>query len=209
VEVDKYGRKGGRGKKEDLKRFYHLEGEDDEDDEEGDQASDDDEESEEEEEVFVAPTSKKNKNKKETNKKKKKKQLSEEEEDSSESEEENLSDMEGEDLLARARGEIDVSSSEEETDDETDEEVEVEDEKIDQMADDERTSVIGAFNMDWDQVDSTDILAVLQSFVPAAGAIESVSVHATKEGAALLELERTRGPQGLFEEQDEEDEVER
>lgn len=83
-------------------------------------------------------------------------------------------------------------------------------EAVEQFADDERTSVLGAFHMDWEQVDSTDILAVLQSFVPSDGAINSVEVYATKEGAEQLELERVRGPQGLFgDEDDEEDEVER
>ena len=91
------------------------------------------------------------------------------------------------------------------------------------------TTVLGAFNMDWDQayawhahpwharawlhrhapapntrwakvfmswqVDSTDILAVLQSFVPAGGAIESVEVYTTIEGAKTIEKEKTQGPQ--------------
>jgi len=203
VQVDKYGRKGAATKKEDLKRFYHLEDEEDEEGDEEGSEGDEEEQEEDDEEVFVAP---------ERQKKSKKKKKQEEEEEESEEEEEdtrNLSDMEGEELLARARGEVDMSSSDEESSEE-EEEAEPEIlEEVDQFGDDERTAVLGAFNMDWEQVDSTDILAVLQSFVPSDGAIHSVEVFATKEGAEQLELERVKGPQGLFEEDDEEDDVER
>lgn len=153
----------------------------------------------------------------------------EDEDDEEEDEEEDLDQMNGEQLLARARGEVAMSSSDEEESEEEEEEevraggdaitlaasvhapVQEEGEEEEVIEYDEATAILGAFNMDWDQVhalplprkddrqclqvDGTDIMAVLQSFVPAGGAIQNVAVHATKEGAETLEKERTSGPQ--------------
>lgn len=130
----------------------------------------------------------------------------------------------GEALLARARGQVEVSSS----DEEESESEEEEEEKEEEIPTGEATCILGAFNMDWDevshirvhrngvvcslqgvlQIEAEDLLVLLSSFLPAGGVITEVEIRATKEGASAMELEDTKGPQideGELSSEDEDD----
>lgn len=125
--------------------------------------------------------------------------VEEEEEDDSEeaSEEEEIT------IIDRARGDVagdaelsnGESSSDEESSDENDSDddsdMEVEDTKPEAGDPERRFAVV---NLDWDHVRSTDLMATFQSFVPASGLIESVSIYPSEFGKERLQKEEIEGP---------------
>ena len=60
------------------------------------------------------------------------------------------------------------------------------------------TPRLAVCNCDWDQMGAADLLAVLRSFVPAGGRIESVTVYPSDFGEKRMAEEATVGPTALM-----------
>jgi len=58
----------------------------------------------------------------------------------------------------------------------------------------EVTSRIAIVNIDWDNIKSVDLLALLSSFVPAGGRIEKVSIYPSEFGKDRMQREELEGP---------------
>lgn len=166
AKVDRYGRKlDGTKKKEALKRLYAEEEEEK------------DSEDEDEEEV----------------------------EDGTEVEDDDVIERE----LAKAdrkydparHGGFESSSDEEEEEEEEDPEAEVEEEEFPdlqaeatEVPEGEITNRFAVVNMDWDNVKSSDLMAVFTSFVKPGGRIEKISVYPSEFGKERMEREEVEGP---------------
>lgn len=186
AKVDKYGRKKKKkdqAKGAELKKFYKLQ-------EENQIAADDDDDRDSE-------TAAQPKKGKQTKKKSEK-------DEKQEQEDERL------DYLNRlARGEVsDNSSSEDESDDDaasSDEENALT-EKIDmEQAQDEEgqeeevptgdeSRRLAVQNCDWSNVTAQDLFAVMNSFVPTVGSIESITIYPSQYGQKMMALEERNGP---------------
>eukprot|EP00698_Gefionella_okellyi_P009676 TRINITY_DN2478_c0_g3_i2.p1 TRINITY_DN2478_c0_g3~~TRINITY_DN2478_c0_g3_i2.p1 ORF type:complete len:492 (+),score=129.11 TRINITY_DN2478_c0_g3_i2:933-2408(+) len=59
---------------------------------------------------------------------------------------------------------------------------------------DEETKRLAVMNCDWDNVKSTDILVLLQSFVPAGGSVKRVSIYPSHFGLERMQRENEHGP---------------
>eukprot|EP00299_Pterocystis_sp_00344_P010866 c4965_g1_i2.p1 GENE.c4965_g1_i2~~c4965_g1_i2.p1 ORF type:complete len:586 (-),score=173.14 c4965_g1_i2:400-2157(-) len=57
------------------------------------------------------------------------------------------------------------------------------------------TNRLAVMNLDWQQLRSVDILAVLQSFCPSGGIIEKVTVYPSQFGLEQMQKEALEGPQ--------------
>lgn len=62
----------------------------------------------------------------------------------------------------------------------------------------EETRRLAVCKCDWDKVRAVDILVLLQSFVPATGAILGVTVYPSRLGQQRLDEEAKHGPQSIF-----------
>ena len=60
------------------------------------------------------------------------------------------------------------------------------------------TTRLACMDMDWENVKAVDILAVLRSFVPEGGRIESVSVYPSDYGLERMEEEKLAGPKQIY-----------
>ena len=60
------------------------------------------------------------------------------------------------------------------------------------------TARLACMDMDWENVKAVDILAVLRSFVPEGGRIESVSVYPSDYGLERMEEEKLAGPKQIY-----------
>ncbi|KAJ9644603.1 pre-rRNA-processing protein esf1 [Coniosporium tulheliwenetii] len=94
----------------------------------------------------------------------------------------------------------DDSSSDDSPDEDDEEDVDVEDEAelAEGTAADvpmgEPSSRLAAVNLDWDNIDAVDIMAVASSFAPADGRILSVEVYPSEFGRERIEREQLEGP---------------
>ncbi|CCH43799.1 Pre-rRNA-processing protein [Wickerhamomyces ciferrii] len=130
----------------------------------------------------------------------------EEDEDESksdeESEENNSSADETADAVAKvdlARGEglpsdAESSSDESSSDEESSEEEEEEDDDDEKPEEGEPSKRFAVVNLDWDHVKSVDLMATFQSFVPASGHIDNVSIFPSEFGKERMQKEDMEGP---------------
>ncbi|XP_073299498.1 pre-rRNA-processing protein esf1-like [Primulina huaijiensis] len=66
------------------------------------------------------------------------------------------------------------------------------------------THRLAVVNLDWSQVRAVDLYVLLTSFLPKGGQIFSVTVYPSEFGLKRMEEEGTRGPVGLFDDNEEE-----
>ncbi|ETV98967.1 hypothetical protein, variant [Aphanomyces invadans] len=106
-------------------------------------------------------------------------------------------------LNKKARGELSgqssSSSSEDSSDDDDDANVdEEEDEEEEDIPLGEETKRFAIMNCDWSRMRAVDLLALFQSFLPAAGIVHSVVVYPSDFGLARMAEEEKYGPRGLW-----------
>jgi hypothetical protein len=94
-------------------------------------------------------------------------------------------------------------SSSEEDDEDSDEEggVEIEDAEFPDMQAEQAAVEMGevssrfaVVNLDWDNIKSTDLMAVFSSFVPTGGKIHKISIYPSEFGRERMEREEMEGP---------------
>ncbi|KAF4624724.1 hypothetical protein G7Y89_g13446 [Cudoniella acicularis] len=72
----------------------------------------------------------------------------------------------------------------------------------------EVSSRIAVVNLDWDNIRSTDLMAVFSSFVPTGGKIHRISIYPSEFGKDRMEREELEGPpKEIFAKKQEEEEV--
>lgn len=173
AKVDKYGRRTQGEEKLDFEKYYKKKEESDDDDD------DDENESESGEEADV--------------------QLKQSESEEQTETEDGLEEDPASAELDRARGgavsvvsSSDESSSDEESsEDEGESEIELEESKPETGDPSCRFAVV---NMDWDHVQSVDLFATFQSFVPSDGLLKSVTVFPSEFGKERMQREELEGP---------------
>lgn len=175
AKVDKYG---GKIKQNDevvdnLDKYY----EDDEEKKDGEESGEDEESNED------------------------KSEDEESEEDASENaaevETKETSDSEvEEDPLAKARGLVDTNSdsASDSSDEEIEDEYESEEETAEQIPELDPTNRIAVVNLDWDHLNSNDLYATFNSFLPKDGEIKNVTIYKSQYGKERLADEELNGP---------------
>ncbi|KAF0684146.1 Aste57867_23876 [Aphanomyces stellatus] len=110
-------------------------------------------------------------------------------------------------LNKRARGELSgqSSSSDSSTDDDSGDEAAADDdddEDDDKPKEDipmgEETKRFAVMNCDWSRMRAVDLFALFQSFLPASGVVESVTIYPSDFGLTRMADEATSGPKGLW-----------
>ncbi|KAH9109311.1 hypothetical protein LEN26_006558 [Aphanomyces euteiches] len=110
-------------------------------------------------------------------------------------------------LNKRARGELSgesSSSSDSSTsDDDDDDELNVDDEDASREPQEdiplgEETKRIAIMNCDWSRMRAVDLFALFESFLPASGIIEDVTIYPSDFGLARMAEEEKHGPKGLW-----------
>ncbi|GAU95076.1 hypothetical protein RvY_06754 [Ramazzottius varieornatus] len=107
--------------------------------------------------------------------------------------------------FSRGKGNVESSSSEESTDEDEDgpiskgEEIEEIEHPWAELANDapstdEVTNRLALVNMDWENIRPEDIFALLNSFKPTNGSIESITIYPSEYGKAKMAEEGTKGP---------------
>lgn len=102
------------------------------------------------------------------------------------------------DPLAKARGLVDIESSDEESEssdeefvDENDNDSGELDENIPELAPTNRIAIV---NLDWDHLKSTDLFATFNSFLPQDGSIAGITIYKSQYGKEKLADEEVNGP---------------
>ncbi len=110
--------------------------------------------------------------------------------------------------LDLARGEGNVSSSDDESsdewsvDDEADDQLNVDWGELDKEAVrvESATARLAVCNQDWDKIKAKDLLVLLSSFTPPGGSIKQVAVYPSQFGTDRMKEENVSGPLELREE---------
>ncbi|ETL84972.1 hypothetical protein L917_15366 [Phytophthora nicotianae] len=173
-KYDKYGRRVEK-KNNEMKKFYHLE---DEEDDEAKAKAPSTTSSDDDNEDADATVAKNN---------------------------EKLSRL---DYLNRmARGELESGSDSSDSDSEAsdDEEVEaVAKEEEEDIPMGEETKRFAVLNCDWTRIRAVDLFALCQSFAPATGAVQNVTIYPSDYGLQKMKEEEQHGPQGLWDDENKE-----
>lgn len=177
-KYDKYGRRIEH-KQNELKKFYRLE---DEDENEKEQKDDSDDEEDEE------STAKAKKVESDDD--------DEEDEDSTTASSEGLAASKNDEKLSRleylnqmARGELESgssSSSDSDSDSDAEDDAEESDEEKEDIPLGEQTKRFAVLNCDWSRIRAVDIFALCQSFAPATGAVQNVTIYPSDYGLAKM-----------------------
>eukprot|EP01104_Vermistella_antarctica_P010596 TRINITY_DN2837_c2_g1_i2.p1 TRINITY_DN2837_c2_g1~~TRINITY_DN2837_c2_g1_i2.p1 ORF type:complete len:902 (-),score=391.39 TRINITY_DN2837_c2_g1_i2:8-2713(-) len=207
--VDKYGRKVGPSKMDDMKKFYKMDDDserDNDDDADDDVPSEDEDnesdEGEDEDNRFKMTKTMKKEKKASTKAPTSDENQDEDDDDDEEEKEEEEEGFDGARFGGRGLGDTNWeefgSSSEDEEDDEDGDRRVVyigdegeQDEVIESEDVSNRLAVVGC---DWDQIKAVDLLAVLQSMCPAIGTILSVAIYPSDYGIERIAEEDRRGP---------------
>jgi hypothetical protein len=174
AKVDKYGRKIEKSDEivDNLDKYYKDDDEDNEGEEEEEEQEEEEEEKEESDE-----------------------EEPEQEESESDSESDSNENLE-QDPLAKARGLVgsDSDSSDEEVQSEIEDEYESSEESIEQIPELDPTTRIAVVNLDWDHLNSNDLYATFNSFLPKDGYIKNVTIYKSQYGKERLSNEEINGP---------------
>ncbi|KAG2763368.1 hypothetical protein PC129_g6757 [Phytophthora cactorum] len=168
-KYDKYGRRIEK-KDNELKKFYHLDEEEEENDDEAKAEAPSTTSSDDDNEDADATIAKNN---------------------------EKLSRLEY--LNRMARGELESGSDSSDSEDSDDEEVEAaakEEEENIPMG--EETKRFAVLNCDWTRFRAVDLFALCQSFAPATGSVQNVTIYPSDFGLQKMKEEEQHGPQGLW-----------
>ena len=165
-KYDKYGRRIEK-KGNEMKEFYCLEEEEGEGEEKEEEMQKNDSDTEDDEEKVLSTESS--------------------EDDSGEAE---VAAVENEGKLSRltylnrmARGELGSGSDSSDSDDSSDDEVEdVVEEEAEDIPMGEETRRFAVLNCDWTRIRAVDLFALCQSFAPATGAVENVTIYPSNYG---------------------------
>ncbi|CAH0489145.1 unnamed protein product [Peronospora farinosa] len=107
-------------------------------------------------------------------------------------------------LNRMARGELEsgLDSSDSDSEDSDDDEVEgvIKDEK-EEIPMGEETKRFAVLNCDWTRIRAVDLFALCQSFAPATGTVQDVTIYPSDYGLEKIREEGQRGPQGLWDDQ--------
>uniref|UniRef100_A0AAV1UQJ6 NUC153 domain-containing protein n=1 Tax=Peronospora matthiolae TaxID=2874970 RepID=A0AAV1UQJ6_9STRA len=183
-KYDKYGRRIEKRDNE-MKEFYCLEEEEvegEEEEKEGEMQKNDSDTEDDEEKVLSTMSS---------------------DDDSGEAE---VAAVESGGKLSRltylnrmARGELGSGSDSSDSDDSSDDEVEdVVEEEAEDIPMGEETRRFAVLNCDWTRIRAVDLFALCQSFAPATGAVENVTIYPSDYGLQKTKEEEQHGPQGLW-----------
>ncbi|KAG1693239.1 hypothetical protein DVH05_023704 [Phytophthora capsici] len=180
-KYDKYGRRIEK-KDNELKKFYHLEDE---------EAGNDEEKQEEEEAKPKDPSTTSS---------------DDDNEDADATVAENNEKLSRLDYLNRmARGELESGSDSSDSDSEDSDDEEVEAAAQEEQEDipmGEETKRFAVLNCDWTRIRAVDLFALCQSFAPATGAVQNVTIYPSDFGLQKMKEEEQHGPQGLWDEDD-------
>ncbi|RLN63498.1 hypothetical protein BBP00_00004113 [Phytophthora kernoviae] len=185
-KYDKYGRRIEKRDNE-LKRFYRLEDEE----EDGDAASD------EEKDEITAKEDAQTKGPSTTS-------SSDDEDEADATVSKNKEKLSRLDYLnAMARGELASDSDSSDSDSDAEEEEEVaEQEEQEDIPMGEETNRFAVLNCDWTRIRAVDLFALCQSFAPATGAVQNVTIYPSDYGLQKMKEEAKHGPQGLWDDED-------
>ncbi|KAL3658310.1 hypothetical protein V7S43_016698 [Phytophthora oleae] len=182
-KYDKYGRRIEK-KDNELKKFYHLENE---------EAGSDEEEQDEETAKAKDPSTTSS---------------DDDNEDADATVAKNNEKLSRLDYLNRmARGELESGSdsSDSDSEDSDDEEAEVAaQEEQEDIPMGEETKRFAVLNCDWTRIRAVDLFALCQSFAPATGAVQNVTIYPSDFGLEKMKEEEQHGPQGLWDDEDKE-----
>ncbi|CAI5740696.1 unnamed protein product [Peronospora destructor] len=108
-------------------------------------------------------------------------------------------------LNRMARGELEsgLDSSDSDSEDSDDDEVEavVKDEE-EEIPMGEETKRFAVLDCDWTRIRAVDLFALCQSFAPATGTVQNVTIYPSDYGLEKIREEAQRGPQDLWDEED-------
>ncbi|GMF12588.1 unnamed protein product [Phytophthora lilii] len=108
-------------------------------------------------------------------------------------------------LNRMARGELESGSdsSDSDSEDSDDEETAVaEKEEEEDIPMGEETKRFAVLNCDWTRIRAVDLFALCQSFAPATGAVQNVTIYPSDYGLQKMKEEEQHGPQGLWDDED-------